>query len=737
MRVKSVCALILVMGLVCGAMSCTAVALPPGRAYEMVSPPYKGGYGVFEVHAVAADGESIAFDSQGAFSGQPASIAFNQYLSRRNAVSGWSTTPLQVPAELAPFSQMEDVSSTLETVVSLDIPGSNVGVAAHEGKENEFLVHDTDVPDTVNSWEPAGATALKLTTGKPLVSLEQGASANLCHLVIGQTDGALAGVPGDGGTGEQLYDLVAAPTGGCVGDGGPPVRLVGVDNKGKPLNSVCTQLGASGIGRSSDFNSISSDGSEIFFTIKLDPKTACFGGTAQETAQLFVRLGGSKTVEVSRPLSSACEEVPCNGAATRSPALFEGASEDGSRVFFTTIAPLVGEDKDTADDLYMADIGCRTGETECAASGREVIGLTQVSHVRDSGEAADVQGVVRIAPDGARVYFVAHGLLTVGANREGQIPLKGADNLYVYNSITGMTAFVADLCSGPGLSGTAEDVGCPANSNRNDVELWQGPSTEAQSTGDGRFLVFSSYGRLLPGDADDAKDVYRYDAETGMLVRVSVGENGYDANGNENTVSDGAFADAKIVAAYVGEIVLGEKVYNQHEMGSRAVSEDGSRIVFTTSEPLSPEATNGLENAYEWHEGMVSLVSTGSDEETVSDVVMSQSGHNIFFKTVQGLVSQDTDGAADIYDARLGGGFSPGFAPAQPCSGDACQGPLTNPAPLLVPGSVSQVPGGNFVSPSKKVLSKKKRRVLKGKKRRSSKKAQKRGGRRKEGGKKK
>ena len=67
--------------------------------------------------------------------------------------------------------------------------------------------------------------------------------------------------------------------------------------------------------------------------------------------------------------------------------------------------------------------------------------------------------------------------------------------------------------------------------------------------------------------------------------------------------------------------------------------------------------------------------------------------------TSQGLVPQDTDGVDDVYDARLGGGFPPPPAPAEACAGDACQGPLTNPAPLLVPGSVSQAPGGNFAAP--------------------------------------
>jgi hypothetical protein len=227
--------------------------------------------------------------------------------------------------------------------------------------------------------------------------------------------------------------------------------------------------------------------------------------------------------------------------------------------------------------------------------------------------------------------------------------------------------------------------------------LWQDHGGEAQTAGvDGRFLVFSTVAQLAAGDTDAARDVYRYDAATGLLDRVSIGEAGYDANGNDNQFN------ASIALGHWGEGL----VRYQYEMDNRAVSEDGSRIVFRTAGPLSPDATNHLSNVYEWHrapgwsEGRVSLVSTGSDLEPVEDVVISPEGNDVFFLTSQGLVPQDTDGAADIYDARLGGGFAPVAAERRPCEGDACQGPLTNPAPLLVPGSVSQAPGQNFAAPA-------------------------------------
>ena len=320
----------------------------------------------------------------------------------------------------------------------------------------------------------------------------------------------------------------------------------------------------------------------------------------------------------------------------------------------------------------------------------------QVSHDPNPGEAAELQGVLRVAPDGARVYFVARGRLTTSANAEGTLALEGADNLYVYDSVSGQTTFIADLCSGSGLSGQVQDARCPEGS---DESLWAQLSVEvngeSQTAGqDAGFLVFSTYAQLSGDDTDTARDVYRYDAATGTLERVSLGEDGSDANGN-----DDAF-DARI-----GQGNLGGNALAQSEADARAVSEDGSRIVFMSEAPLSSAATNGLMNVYEWHEqagggGVVSLISTGSGEHPMNQVVISPSGNDIFFLTFQGLVAGDTDGAADIYDARLHGGFPMAAVAPAPCSGDACQGALTNPAPLLVPGSVAQAPGEDLATPA-------------------------------------
>ncbi len=726
-------ALVLVGMVGFGLLPGVAVALPEGRVYEMVSPPYKGGYGVNDANAVAPDGESAVFGSVGAFAGVPWDTTGAQYVARRGS-SGWLTVPATTP----PIGGIEDFSANLEYELG-ELSHGQTSSGDTRFTELTLDLHQLDMPDTPANWEVFGGIVVRELTGSNeppglgYAGAGGGGSGDFCHIVLRNTV-AGAWLPEALNTNRtQLYDLSR----GCDGEQ-PSLRLVavrnklGVNNEPEVINRYCSPELGTGLGlveigtqQVGTVNTISGDGKEIFFSTNVD------GGLcgARADHQLFVRLGGARTVEVSKPLveAQACgEEVPCQGAGLRASAYFDGASEDGSRVFFTTTAPLGSEDKDTGNDLYMASIGCPAGEAGCAAADRQVTSLVQVSH-GETGEPADVQGVVRVAFDGTRVYFVAPGVLTMGANLEALAPAKGAENLYVYDAATGSLAFVADLCSGPQESGSFEDLRCPSNltrgaRTRNDTSLW-GPTEQAvQSTPDGRFLVFSSYARLVKDDTDTARDVYRYDADTGVLDRVSLGENGYEANGN-NDAFDAAIPSAGIDP---GETVTGER-----EMSQRAISDDGSRIVFSSVEPLSQDATNGMSNLYEWDEqegsteGMVSLVSTGSASTSDKGAVISPSGRDIFFITSAGLVSQDTDGLGDLYDARLGGGFPVASAPRQSCSGDACQGPLTNPAPLLVAGSVSQAAGGNFAADkpvakkSKKKSKKrsKKKKKLKGKRR--------------------
>jgi hypothetical protein len=702
------------------------------RKFEMVSPSYKGGYGVIQIDGVREDGNAVAFYSPGAFEGAPAGISEGletvAYLATRQE-SGWSTTPLMPPDALSTeVLGASDFSSTLNReVVPVDLP--NLENPVLPSNRVGFFEHSVSSPDVVGNWQLVGP-ALKTLKNESLTIGYLGASSDFCHLFFENQsevggEGHLlraaetaAREKGERGATHPLYELVT----GCE-DKPVELRLVALNDRHELINPLCPpELGigdaASETARG-QYNAIANGGREVFFTTCADEKNTL-------DHQLFVRLNGERTLEVSKALSPTLEkcgetEIPCKDAGSRASADFAGASSDGSRVFFTSKAPLTGEG-DTSRNLYEATIGCLESEPECAVEKMVVTSLTRVS-LPVGNEESNVQGVVRIAPDGSRVYFVAQGVLTGVANAQGTIAVQGADNLYMYerNALypAGHIAFVADVCSGHSLSGGVNDAHCP-NATMTDLSLYSNEA-EAQTAGtDGRYLVFSSYGQLVRDDTDKARDIYRYDAEAGILDRVSSGENGYHSNGNDSTYN-----------ARLNPGRRGETVSFQGELGSRAISEDGSRIIFTTAEPLSPGAINGLLNVYEWQleagapEGRVSLISTGSAEAPTEDAVMSPGGHDIFFITSQGLVHEDGDGAPDIYDARIGGGFPEPLAGRQECSSDACQGPLTNPAPLLIPGSVSQTPGGNFEAtkaPAPVVKSKKK---AKGKKKKAKGKKQK------------
>jgi hypothetical protein len=678
----------------------SALALNPERHYEMVSPVFKGGFGVGSLNAasifVAPDGESAAYFSPGAFSGAPSSWqGLFDYVARRGA-AGWSTVPLMVPAPLLPGFQTSDLSQLLDQVLVVGQPGDTHYILRND--EADLVLRSTSLSDVSANWELAGVLQSVVHTNANLQPAIFGGTRDLCHVLL--STGAVSDVlvPAALGAERPLYEFDR----GCNGEPSA-LRLATVNNAGMPLAPKCPAGAGSGTyaQKVSAFNAMSEDGAEVFFTGCLSGSGAAVPGSLH---QLFVRVGGARTLEVSRPLSPCVAqgvsgEVPCDGASERPSADFVGASEDGSTVYFTTAAPLVEGDKDSGNDVYMAKIGCPEAKPGCGAGERQVRALVQVSHDPNGG-AAEVQGVVRVAPDGRRVYYVASGDLlssAQGAALEGEgrpVPRAGAENLYVYDAATANTAFIAELCSGAGLSGTVEDSQCP--NGQSDSSLWLNEGPEAQTAGsDARFLVFSTVGELTGDDANAHRDVYRYDAETGVLRRVSLGEDGYAANGNASPLG------SSILPAHFGGSVV-----DQYEMESRAVSEDGSRIVFTSAAALSPAAGNGLANAYEWHmspgerEGRVSIVSTGQADAPVVDVVISPNGRSVFFLTTQGLVPQDTDGAADVYDARLGSGFATEPAESRPCQGDACQGPLMNPAPLLVPGSVSQAPGENLTAPA-------------------------------------
>ncbi len=369
------------------------------------------------------------------------------------------------------------------------------------------------------------------------------------------------------------------------------------------------------------------------------PCAAGADGISADGSTVVFECSGKLFARIDNSEAGARTVAISTGAAN-----FVAASPDGSDVFYTE-----------AGALYRFDVTSATGEVVEPVSA----GVSSVVGINETGE------------DGAYVYLDATGAMT-GANAEGNTPKEGEQNLYVLERDAqfpgGRLTFIATVSPGT-------------------------PSL----TPDGRFLVFTSYADLTPGDTSTAQQVFEYDAQTESLVRVSIGQNGFNDNGNTDTFG----------------AELPEQFYYHRPQTPPVVSDNGAYVAFQSADGLTPRALNGVEepgsngeivpanNVYEYHDGNVYLISDGLDTSStqlygsaVELEGMSSSGENIFFTTADQLVPQDQDSEVDLYDARIDGGFPPPVSLLPSCSGDGCQGELSAAPTLLSPGSEFQA-GGN------------------------------------------
>jgi hypothetical protein len=396
---------------------------------------------------------------------------------------------------------------------------------------------------------------------------------------------------------------------------------------------------------------MSEDGRVIFFGLDYPD---CSQG-------LWVRVGATTTID---PAASQCTRTAsdpggvCNGPAQ---VQLAGKALDGSRVLFTTTQQLVNGDTDQTNDLYACDIP--PGAVAPVGLVNPCPSLTEVSGAASN---ADVENVTRVSDDGSRVYFVARGVLASNLGANDQAAAAGANNLYVWQKDAahpaGHTTFMARLL--------VDDVGGHGN---------------VETTPDGRYLLINTTNPLVTigpaADTDGAIDVYRYDADTGRWLRLSTDTTGTGGNAEMEALSRGStlFRDRPRVS----------------------ITADGSTVVFQTAEALSPNDTDGVNDVYEWHEGQVSLISPDGG----GGPRITSSGTDIFFTTGDQLTAADGDTNPDEYDARVGGGFS--FARPQPCSGEACQGPLAPQPQLPGPSASTSFSGpGNVAAPVTSSLAK-------------------------------
>ena len=386
-------------------------------------------------------------------------------------------------------------------------------------------------------------------------------------------------------------------------------------------------------------HAVSADGSRVFFSDLGSP------------AELYVRENNALTVKVS-----ASQKTNGSGPGGTDPggpreADFWTASADGSNVFFASGEELTNDantgdasNPDSGQDLYHYNL--QNGQLQ---------DLTVDSNPADSSGAA-VQGLLGSSDDGSYLYFVALGKLAAGAS-------SGANNLYVYHA--GTTTFIATLDGG-------------------DSADWSLPLTGRNSevTPDGRHVAFMS-NRPLTGynnvDANTSQidsEVFEYGADTNHLACASC------------KPTNGQPIGSSSIPAYITAVLT-----------PRYLSNDGSRLYFNSNDSLYQGDFNRKQDVFEYENGHVYPISTGSSPSDSFFVDSSASGNDVFFTTRQQLSQEDLDASSDIYDARVGGG-DPILPPTTPCTGDDCRPPAPAAPVFGPPASLTFSGQGNIPAPS-------------------------------------
>jgi hypothetical protein len=432
---------------------------------------------------------------------------------------------------------------------------------------------------------------------------------------------------------------IASPNDSQVYDRtGGATRLVSLDPSGNPLPNAVLGAGRVGgglNGSAGTFSDPSAMSTDGSRIFFSDGTSLGAGGATPRN--LYVRENGTSTTLVSEGQGGPRDGLPSDQDVD-----FQMATADGGRVFFKTTAQLTA-DATVGGGLYRYDLD--SGD------------LTFISSGSTDPAGAGFRGLVRISADGSIAYFVANDMLATGAT-------LGLPNLY--RADAGGITFVATLSD-------------------SDSTVWGGDFFGAGEAGrlakltpDGNRLVFQSVADLTPDQDGGNSQIYLYDAAAGDLSCVSCPPAGV------TPIAPGGTLDEQSPSLNFNTI-------------PGDITDDGSTILFQSSDRVVPSDTNSVADSYLWVNGTRYLL--GSGDTRFPGVIggISDDGQDVFFLTRDSLLPVDTDGGEmDVYDARRGGGLAAQqVVPAEPCSGEECKPPPASTA-FTPPGSADFSGKGNL-----------------------------------------
>jgi hypothetical protein len=720
------------------------LVLPDGRAWELVSPARKDGALILPIERegggliqAAEGGGAITYVSNGSVGEGPSgNTNATQVLSVRGNGGGWSSLDIATPHVVATGPSIghgqeyrffsPDLAVGLVEPLGSGPDGEEAegAVPLSEGASEKTLYVRADDPLAPEGSEAAPYGEAEVEGGyKALVTSKVGyadvqegaefggkiefldATDDLSHVLF------VSGVPLTAGAeGGGLYEWSA---------GKPPseeLKLVSVLPEAAPYNGAQAQHAALGFDGRDVRGAVSSDGSRVVFS---------------REGHLFMR----------DVLDGQTAQLDLGGGGSGGKAVFQFASSDGSKVFFTDGESLLPGSKARTNeaDLYECEM------VEVEEAGREVLKCDLRDLTEDPVEGAGVQGVVLASEDNSSyVYFVANGVLAgnengnkekaaVGDCIEGAAQ-GGACNLYVRHFDEG--------------SGVWEEPVFVAAVSGEDWPDWLSnePGSLEKVTSrvspDGEYLVFMSERSLTGYDNRDVssgeldEEVYLYRApgvggSSGRLVCVSCNPTGERPAGvfssTKARFGGGLLADGQEIWGEYGRWVAGsvpgwtEMSFDRARYQSRYLSDSG-RVFFDSPDGLVSRATNGLEDVYEYEPvgvgsceeassafskasgGCVGLISSGSAGEESAFLDASQSGGDVFFLTSAPLVPEDKDTAFDVYDAHVCSALMPcaTAAVAVPAcvTAESCRAGLPAPPGVFgAPSSATFTGAGNAPAP--------------------------------------
>jgi hypothetical protein len=671
---------------------------PGGRAWEQVSPIDKNygdaNSGAFAINAagVSIDGDAVGYCTTALF-GEPTAqmmVSCSPYIARRTA-GGWQT-----PNNLPPICRYDTVSGVEDGQLSLSPSADYSRVLVVKGESAGCPIAPLDpaapLVDGATSFnlylqdpsvDPAAYQLLNPRAGRN----HNGVYNNDSHFYVGgsddfghvvyqsqanQTDppdSPALGQPG-GDDFRKLYDYEREGVGGCATPGGC-LSLVSKDTSNVPFTTESSIAAFRyRVGYLPAPSAVSSDGERIFFS---NPVVETFEPVARcgDGCELYLREGGAVTYDVS---ASECT-VDC-GTPQAFGDQFLSATPSGGHAFFTSCAKLTDDAplnscSNLDSQLYRWDRN--------APSGGRLVDLI-VDREPSDGSAPGLLGLIGHSDDGETAYFVARNQIVAGQPTfpTSEIRIRSSVESVIDNAKLYRWRY-------NGGSPTVDYIGPYQQVNgRWGIEDMNWKGHLRQVTPDGRYLMIFSKLRLVAGDRDADADVYRWGEAEGWTC-VSCQLPGAPSGGDVDL--------SQVEFAYTSSFT---SEFNSFEL-ENYMSDDGRRIFFGTPDALVAQDTNGevgcsphsstlawphelfnCEDVYEWHDGTLNLLSSGTDEDASRLIGASLDGRDVFFWTRDRLVGWDVDNNVDIYDARLGGGFpEPPAVPPICDAAEGCRGPAS------------------------------------------------------------